>query len=408
MTRIIHKNTKEERELMIKKENQKIEESWFYKWILNNQAVIVMMIVFLSFLTIFIFSKIASLFAPALQFLTILMLPLVISTILYYLTKPAVDRIEKAGVKRTPAIFIVFTLIVLGLIWAFSGIIPMLSTQITTFITDLPKYVETVNKGANKLLENRFLVHYQDELQNQLSIISKKAIDYAQTFSKNAIDWAGTFASAIARITVSIIISPFILFYFLRDSGKMKDGLVNVLPIKMKAPISRVLGDINKQLSGYVQGQVTVAIIVGIMFSILFSIVGLKYSVTFGIMAGILNMVPYLGSFLAMIPVVIMALVQGPWMIVKVLIVFTIEQTIEGRFVTPIVLGNRLSIHPITIMFLLLTAGAMFGVWGVFLAIPAYASIKVIVTELFDWYKGVSSLYVDKKIVIKEKKKHVE
>lgn len=183
----------------------------------------------------------------------------------------------------------------------------------------------------------------------------------------------------------------------------MKDGLVEVLPTKIRVPMSRMLGDINNQLSGYVQGQVTVAIIVGIMFSVMFSLVGLKYSVTFGIVAGILNMVPYLGSFLAMIPVVIMGLVQGPLMLVKVLIIFTIEQTIEGRFVTPLVLGNKLSIHPITIMFLLLTAGAMFGVWGVFLVIPIYASVKVVVKELFDWYRGVSNLYVDKKIIIEEK-----
>lgn len=389
---------------MLQKQEQKFSETWFYKWILNNQAVIVVLITFIIFLTIFLFTKISFLFTPVFSFLTVLMLPIVISTLLYYLTKPSVDMLEKLGPSRTSSIFIVFTIIALLLIWAFSGLIPMIGDQIRAFIKDLPKYVETVNKEGNKLLENEWLNNYRTELQDMLSIISNKALDYAQSISKNAFDWAGTFAGAIARITVSIIISPFILFYFLRDSGKMKDGLVDVLPTKIRVPMSRVLGDINKQLSGYVQGQVTVAIIVGFMFAIMFSLVGLKYSVTFGIVAGILNMVPYLGSFLAMVPIVIMALVQGPLMLIKVLIIFTIEQTIEGRFVTPLVLGNKLSIHPITIMFLLLTAGAMFGVWGVFLVIPVYASIKVVVKELFDWYKGVSNLYVDKKIIIEEKK----
>ena len=108
-------------------------------------------------------------------------------------------------------------------------------------------------------------------------------------------------------------------------------------------------------------------------------------------------MVPYLGSFLAMVPVVIMGIVQGPIMLVKVLIVFAIEQTIEGRFVSPLVLGSRLNIHPITIMFILLTAGALFGGWGVFLGVPLYASAKVIVTEIFAWYKRVSGLYEELK-----------
>ncbi|HEL0549005.1 TPA: AI-2E family transporter [Streptococcus equi subsp. zooepidemicus] len=371
-------------------------DSLFYKWFLNNQAVMVLLITLLVFLTIFVFTKISFLFTPIVSFLTIIMLPMVISTILYYLIKPLVDMVEKLGPNRTASIFIVFGLVILLFFWAISGFIPMIQDQLRSFVEDLPKYVAKVNLEANKLLENEWLVSYRSNLQDMLTSMSQKALDYAQSFSKNAIDWAGNFAGAIARITVAIIMSPFILFYFLRDSGHMKNGLVNVLPIKLRQPMARVLGEINQQLSGYVQGQVTVAIVVGLMFSVMFSLVGLKYSITFGIIAGFLNMIPYLGSFLAMIPVVIMGMVQGPLMLIKVLIIFVIEQTIEGRFVAPLVLGNKLSIHPITIMFLLLTAGSMFGVWGVFLVIPVYASVKVVVKELFDWYKDITGLYEEK------------
>ncbi|MFP9226572.1 AI-2E family transporter [Streptococcus equi subsp. zooepidemicus] len=371
-------------------------DSLFYKWFLNNQAVMVLLITLLVFLTIFVFTKISFLFTPIVSFLTIIMLPLVISTILYYLIKPLVDMVEKLGPNRTASIFIVFGLVILLFFWAISGFIPMIQDQLRSFVEDLPKYVAKVNLEANKLLENEWLVSYRSNLQDMLTSMSQKALDYAQSFSKNAIDWAGNFAGAIARITVAIIMSPFILFYFLRDSGHMKNGLVNVLPIKLRQPMARVLGEINQQLSGYVQGQVTVAIVVGLMFSVMFSLVGLNYSITFGIIAGFLNMIPYLGSFLAMIPVVIMGMVQGPLMLIKVLIIFVIEQTIEGRFVAPLVLGNKLSIHPITIMFLLLTAGSMFGVWGVFLVIPVYASVKVVVKELFDWYKDITGLYEEK------------
>ena len=294
---------------------------------------------------------------------------------------------------RVSAIFVVFTVIVILLIWAIASIIPMIREQILSFVSNLPGYVRSVNYEATKVLQNPWLNNYKSELQAMLSNITAKAVTYAESFSKNALDWASSFAGIIARVTIAIIISPFVLFYFLRDSGKMKDGLVQVLPPKFRQPTARVLGDINQQLSGYVQGQVTVAIVVGFMFSIMFSLVGLRYALTFGIMAGILNMVPYLGSFLAMIPVVIMGAVQGPLMLVKVLIIFMIEQTIEGRFVSPLVLGSKLSIHPVTIMFILLTAGSMFGVWGVFLAIPIYASVKVVVKEIFDWYKVISGLY---------------
>lgn len=396
---------------MTDKEKTSFKDTLFYKWILNNQAVVSIIITLFVFLTIFVFMKIAFLFKPILTFLEIIMLSLVISTILYYLTKPLIDFIESRGVKRTLSILIVFAIIVLFLIWAISGVFPTIQNQLTTFVKNLPDYVEKVNTKTAAFLKDNGLVNYKSEVQSMINNISAKAISYAESFSKNAITWAGDFAGAIARVTIAIIISPFILFYFLRDSGRMKDGLVAVLPTKWRQPIARVLGDINKQLSGYVQGQVTVAVLVGIMFSIMFSIVGLRYAVTFGVIAGVLNMVPYLGSFLAMVPVVIMGIVQGPLMLVKVLLIFMIEQTIEGRFVTPLVLGNKLKIHPITIMFLLLVAGSMFGVWGVFLAIPIYASIKVIAKEVFDWYKKVSGLYPEEKIIIvkkKEKKKEVK
>ena len=102
-----------------------------------------------------------------------------------------------------------------------------------------------------------------------------------------------------------------------------------------------------------------------------------------------------------MIPAVILGLIAGPFMLLKVLIVFMIEQTIEGRFVTPLIIGSSLSIHPITILFVLLTAGQMYGVLGVLLGIPIYASIKVLVKAIFEWYKGNSALYYEESNEVK-------
>lgn len=397
---------------MNQSKDKHFSDSWFFKWFLNNQAVIVLLITFLVFLTLFLFTKISFLFMPVLSFMGIVMLPLVIAALLYYLLKPSVIFLNNRGLGLITSIMLVFAIVIGLLVWAGSGFFPMIRDQLVTFVENLPHYVRIVNRESTKFLANNdWLQNYQSELSQMLSNISSKAVDYAQSFSKNAFDWAGNFAGTIARVTMAIIISPFILFYFLRDSDKMKQGLLQVLPPRTRQPISRILGDINKQLSGYVQGQVTVAIVVGFMFAIMYSFVGLRYAVTFGIIAGFLNMVPYLGSFVAQIPVFIMALVQGPLMVVKVLIVFFIEQTIEGRFVSPLVLGNKLSIHPITIMFILLTAGSMFGVWGVFLGIPIYASVKVVVKELFDWYKSISGLYEEDLVnekVKEERKEDVE
>ncbi|MCB5011626.1 AI-2E family transporter [Streptococcus mutans] len=360
---------------------------------MDNKTVTVLLVLLLVFLDILVFTKISSIFKPLFSFLAVIMLPLVISALLYYLLKPIVDFIERRGTSRVMAITIVFVIIAGLLVWGIANFFPMLNEQLTSFIKYLPSYVRSVDAQVSKLLRNDLLASFRPQIEDAVTNFSQKAVDYAETFSKGAVTWAGNFASLIARVTVAIIISPFIVFYLLRDSSKMKEAFVSYLPTKMRQPIHRILGDVNRQLAGYVQGQVTVAIIVGFMFSIMFTIIGLRYAVTFGIIAGFLNMIPYLGSFLATIPVFILALVEGPVMVVKVALVFIVEQTIEGRFVSPLVLGSKLSIHPITIMFILLTAGSMFGVWGVFLGIPVYASIKVVVKEIFEWYKPISGLY---------------
>lgn len=380
---------------MFSQEDKKFTLSWFFKWFLNNQAVTVLMVSLLVFLNIFVLTKISFLFTPVLSFLAVIMLPVVISALLYYLLKPIVDLLEKAGASRIVAITLVFIVLSGLLIWGVAVAVPSLVDQILTFADNLPSYLKEGEKQVNLLLKNNQFNAIRPQLENMVNNFSSKAADYAETFSKSAVNWVGNVASVVTRVAVAIMISPFILFYLLRDSGKFKERFIEFLPTKIRQPSLRVLSNINAQLSSYVQGQVTVAIVVAILFSIMFSIIQLRYATTLAIIAGILNMVPYLGSFLAMIPAFILAMVAGPIMVVKVAVVFIIEQTIEGRFVTPLVIGSKLNIHPITILFVLLTAGSMFGVWGVFLAIPIYASVKVILSEIFTWYKAVSGLYVE-------------
>ncbi|MDY4760632.1 AI-2E family transporter [Streptococcus thoraltensis] len=379
---------------MNQSEEKKISLSWFFKWFLNNKGAMVLLISLLLFLNVFIFTKIAHLFEPVVAFLTVIMLPIVISSLLYYLLKPFVDFLEyKLRLKRTLAICLVFIVVVALLIWGLAVLVPSIETQLTNFATNLPDYLENIERQITNLLSDRQLSHYNIELQKLINNFSDSVINYAQALSKSAVTWAGDFASTVARVAVAIMISPFILFYLLRDGDRLKYYVSQFLPPKLRVPTRRVMTKVNQQLSSYVQGQVLVSIVVAILFSVMFSIIGLNFGVTLGIAAGFLNLIPYLGSFVAMIPVFILAFVAGPAMVIKCIIVFTIEQTIEGRFVTPLVIGSKLQIHPITILFVLLTAGTLFGVWGVFLAIPIYASVKVVAIEVFDWYKVVSGLY---------------
>ena len=368
--------------------------SWFFKWFLDNKAITVFLVTLLMGLNIFILSKISFIFSPVIEFLGVIMLPVILAGLLYYLLNPIVDWMEKHKINRLVAITIVFVLIAFLIIWGLAVAIPSLQHQVMAFVRNVPAYLKQADKFIDDVVTKYISADFKPQIEEYTSNLSSQITDWASNFSSRAVNWAGNLISTTSQIVVAIIIMPFILFYLLRDGKNLKGYVTQFLPTKFRESFGQVMTDINSQLANYVRGQVTVAIIVALMFIVFFKIIGLRYGVTLGVIAGVLNLVPYLGSFLAMLPALAIGLIAGgPVMLAKVIVVFIVEQTIEGRFVSPLVLGSQLSIHPITILFVLLTSGTMFGIWGVFLGIPAYASAKVAIAAIFKWYQTVSGLY---------------
>ena len=367
--------------------------SWFFKWFLDNKAVTVFLVTLLLGLNIFILSKISFLFIPVIDFLSVVMLPVILSGLLFYLLNPLVDLMEKYKINRVLAISIIFVIIAFLLIIGLAVAIPNLQRQVVIFAQNVPSYIEDADRVIDDLVTKRLPDDFKPQLEQVLAQFSTQATAWASNISSKAVNWVSAIISGTSQVIVALIIMPFMLFYLLRDGKGLRDYITQFLPNKLREPVGKALSDVNQQLANYVRGQITVAVIVAIMFIIFFKIIGLRYAVALGVTAGVLNLVPYLGSFLAMLPALVLGLIAGPVMLLKVIIVFIVEQTIEGRFVSPLILGSQLNIHPITILFVLLTSGSMFGIWGVLLGIPIYASAKVVISAVFDWYKEVSGLY---------------
>lgn len=372
---------------------QKFYRSWFFKWFVDNQAVTFFLVTLLVMLTLLVLTKISFIFAPIASFFEIILLPMLLTGLLYYLLNPIVDVLEKCKVSRTVAIAILFVVIAFLLVWGLAVAIPSIQRQVVSFARNLPSYIQQIELQVTALLQDERFEQFRPTALEALDNVNSQIISFAQKLSSSAVDWAKELISATSQVVVAVLIMPFILFYLLRDGQYLKAHVTQYLPTKWRSSIGDVLTDVNSQLSNYVRGQVTVAVIVAVMFSIMFSVIGLSYPITLGIVAGFLNLIPYLGSFLAMIPALILGAIAGPFMLLKVVLVFVVEQTIEGRFVTPLIIGSSLNIHPITILFVLLTTGQMFGVIGVLLGIPIYASIKVVLKAIFEWYKEYSGLY---------------
>lgn len=375
------------------KETEKRPLSWFWKWFLNNQAVTSLLVVLLVLLILFMFTKVSYLFEPIWQFLAIVGLPIILAGILYYLMNPAVDYLERKGIKRIYSIFGLFILVIGLIVWGVVVIVPKIQEQSMSFVENLPGYLDIIENKVNEILSDPIFSQVQDQLEASNEKLIASMTDIIQNLSRSTIQNIGSFFGAVATVVLAVITMPFILFYLLKDGRQLAPYFVKFLPTKMRKPSLTVLKEMNDQVSSYIRGQLIVAFAVAIMFMVGFSLIGLDYAITLGIAAGFLNLIPYLGSFLAMVPAVFLGIVGGPVLLVKVLVVFVIEQTIEGRLISPLVLGNELSIHPVTILLVLLTSGKLFGLVGVILGIPVYAAAKVIITHIFEWYTTVSSLY---------------
>jgi predicted PurR-regulated permease PerM len=197
---------------------------------------------------------------------------------------------------------------------------------------------------------------------------------------------------------LALIILPFILFYLLKDGKKLPTYILKFLPVPLRSQSFEVMKEINSSISLYIRGQIIVSFCIGLLMLIGFLIIGLEYASLLALIAAFTSVVPYLGPAIAITPALIIAIVTSPIMLLKLIVVWTVVQLIEGKFISPQIMGRNLHIHPITIIFVILTAGNLFGVKGVILAVPGYAVLKVIVTHLFEWIKSRSELYKENDI----------
>ncbi len=378
---------------MKNEEDHKKKFSWFWRWFLNNKAVAALLIILLILLIIFLFTKVSYLFEPVWQFLGIVGLPVILAGILYYILNPVVDWLERKKIPRVWSIIGLFIVVIGLIVWGIVILVPMIQSQTLSFAKNWPHYWAILTDKVNEFLSSPLFEQFRKPIDEASNELFQSITNIIKNVSTNTFQGLGNVVGVVANVFIAIVTMPFVLFFLLKDGKELPDYFIRFLPTKIRKPTMNVLSDMNRQVSQYVRGQLTVAFAVGVMFMIGFSVIGLDYSITLGIMAGFLNLIPYLGSFIAMIPALILGLVAGPAMLIKIIIVFAIEQTIEGRVVSPLVLGSQLDIHPITIIFVLLTAGKIFGIVGVILGIPGYAAIKVLVTHVFNWYRTVSGLF---------------
>ena len=364
----------------------------------GKSTIFVLVSILLIGLIILIFNQISFVFYPLTVFFSTVVLPIILATIGYYLLRPILRLLEKLHIPRPLGILIIF-LLASGLITLLVFLVlPFLKLQFQNLTNDFPTYFKQVTLNIDSFFRNSIFSSYYESLDiNALAIVESAPDNIGKTIT-DALGGIAmgltSFVGALTGFILSIVTVPFILFYLLKDGEKLPKVFINMLPPRMRKDAKAIAYEADHQISSYIQGQILVAICIGIMVSIGFFIIGMDYALLLGVLAMFTSIVPYLGPLIAITPAVIIAIVTSPFMIIKLAIVWTIVQLIDGKFISPQIMGKSLQIHPITIIFVLLTSGSLFGVVGVVLGIPGYAVLKVFVTHFFKLYKVRYNKYI--------------
>lgn len=342
-------------------------------------------------LIIFIFREVSFIFNPLSVFMQTVVLPVTLAMILYYLLRPVLRLLERFRIKRIWGILMIF-LGVVGLLTLVTFLIlPFLREQLQMLIEEFPQYFMQLLTDIDAFLRTSFVGNYYTgsnfDIDQLMETLPDNLAGILQDVVASIITGITGFLSTITSFVLSIVIVPFILFYLLKDGEKLPEYILKLLPPRLRDDTREVFGEADKQLSAYIQGQLIVAFLIGVMVFIGFLIIGMKYALLLGVLAMFTSVVPYIGPAIAITPAVIIALVTSPFMLVKLAIVWTVVQLVEGNVISPQVMGKTLFIHPVTIIFVLLTAGSLFGVAGVILGIPAYAILRVLVSHIFKLFK---------------------
>lgn len=320
--------------------------------------------------------------------------PFLVGALLAYLTDPIADRLELAGAKRTTAVVIVFvmlTTIVSLLVLIF---IPKLSHQIHVMIKQVPAVIA--------LFEEKVIPAIQAYLGEDVSFGDLESLKklIASHWEKTG-DIMAQVVSGITRSGLvvvgwiaNLLLIPVVTFYLLRDWDVMIEKIGHLLPRNIEPKVSRWATESDEVLGAFIKGQLLVMLALGCLYAVGLWLVGLDLSLLLGMLAGMASIVPYMGFIVGIFAAGVAAYLQfhDPMILLWVAAVFGVGQALEGMLLTPLLVGDKIGLHPVAVIFAIMAGGQLFGFVGVLIALPVAAVIMVFLRHVHDGYRK-SHLY---------------
>ena len=325
--------------------------------------------------------------------------PFVISAALAFLGDPLVDRLERVHIgkwkiSRTLAVVFVFVLMSAAMIILLLIFVPLLREQLQQLFAKAPEILEWLAGTAlpwvqTKLGLTGFVVNPET-----ISEALKSYWREASSAVLNVLGGVSRSGQVVLHWIMNLVLIPVVTFYLLRDWDKLVNGIRTLIPKRIEPVVSELSREIEKVLGAFIRGQLMVMVALGTIYAVGLWLVGLDLAFIIGLAAGLLSIVPYLGTAIGIVAGLAAAAFQFQdlFHIALVLIVFGAGQTLESMFLTPKLVGDAVGLHPVTVIFAVLAGGQLFGFLGILLALPAAAALNVLIGYLHRKYTS-STLY---------------
>lgn len=333
-------------------------------------------------------------FGILLYLLAPILTPFMIAAVLAYISDPLVDRLEARKLPRTLAVLTVFVSLSVMAVLTLLVLVPMIERQIDVFAEKLPSYI---NLFQTSLLPHIYQLLGISESDMQLFDLKSSLQSYWDTaggFTQNALASVTRSGLAFAGLLANLLLIPVVSFYLLRDWDHIVNRINELIPRRTQPVVARLAKESDEVLGSFLRGQMMVMLALAAIYSIGLSIVGLDLAVLIGLSAGLISFVPYLGFIVGILfaGIAVMVQFQDVVHLAYIAIVFGIGQAIEGMLLTPLLVGDRIGLHPVAVIFAVLAGGQLFGFIGILLALPVAAVIAVILRYLHERYME-SGLY---------------
>lgn len=303
--------------------------------------------------------------------------PLVVAIVTIYVLNPFVTRLEAVGLRRVFGGCLMYLVLLAVVSVGVSLLIPVLIDQGQAFARDFPKTIERLGDVANRFggaIEKRFAVEIdvQEWIGGRSDLIA------------DSLGRIGHFLRSAVETLTLVVIGLVVGFYLLIDLPRLRRSTLRLVPPDRRDEARGIAHDVGAAMGGFFRGQLLVAFIVAILSSLGLALIGLPYWAVVGVIAGFFNLIPLIGPFVGAIPAIIIALaLKPPITALFVVIVLTVVQQIDNHFISPSVMRWSVRLHPVTVMLSLTVGAALAGFFGMLVAVPIVASVKVVVSHFW-------------------------